>query len=163
MVLGIFSWVNQPNWVWVRQTQNPIRLYFTSHPMSKTHLVCGLLMLSVKFGVLCFQCLFTLPPSARASLSLIGIFMPIKTPLLKIDYYDYVGREQRSWMKISCVLIIRWEHNIQFIPTLSYSFRLGLLLLLRRLLRRWTRSTSEATNWKLYSGFHQNGKWLFLN
>lgn len=62
----------------------------------------------------------------HALLCLIGIFMPIKTLYLKIDNYDYVGREQRSCMKISCVLLMKWVQNIQFILTLSYSVGSGL-------------------------------------
>lgn len=57
--------------------------------------------------------------------------MPIKSLRLKIDNYDYVGREQRSCMKISCVLLMKWVQNIQFILTLSYSAGSGLWLLLR--------------------------------
>lgn len=71
--------------------------------------------------------------------------MPIKTRYLKIDNYDYVGREQRPRMKMSVCIIneMSTEHTIYSYVKL---FRgVGLVVIAQRLLQ----GELVAFQWKL--------------
>ena len=74
-----------------------VHMYFTCS-------VCKLLCV-VYCVALFFRESHAVYTSTRSSLSLIGIFMAIKSLYPKIDNYDCVGREQRSCMKILMCII----------------------------------------------------------